>query len=188
MTTPTGSLPTRRVAFAFLALLLAAPLLTQTAAAHGPTPKKAESSIIVAAAPAEVWALVGDFGAIAAWHPDVAASMGDGGNVVGGTRKLDLKSGGSLVDGLDEYDAAGMSLSYRLATPDVEAFPVSFYTATMKVEPDGTGSRIIWMGRFYRGDTGNFPPDELNDDAAIAAMDGFFADGLAGLAAKLGGK
>jgi len=175
-------------AVAALALALVLALLPGAATAHGPTPKKVEKSVVIAADPAAVWAVVGDFAAIAAWHPDVAASTGSGGNVAGGTRTVTLKAGGDLVDGLDEVDAAGMSYAYRLGTPNIEAFPVSFYTASLKVEPDPGGAKVTWMGRFYRADTGNFPPDELNDDAAIAAMDAFFADGLAGLKAKLEAK
>lgn len=166
-------------------LALAALVAPLDGYAHGPTPKKAEATVVIAADPAAVWALVGNFAAIAAWHPDVAASKGGGGNAAGATRTVTLKSGGDLVDGLDEYDAAGMAYAYRLGTPNIEAFPVSFYTASIKVEPDPAGAKVTWMGRFYRADTGNFPPDELNDDAAIAAMDAFFADGLAGLKAKV---
>lgn len=180
----------RRRPRAFAALLagLALALLPFAAAAHGPTPKKVEKSVVIAADPAAVWAVLGDFAAISGWHPDVAASSGSGGNAAGGTRTVTLKAGGDIVDGLDEYDAAAMSYAYRLGTPNIEAFPVSFYTAAIKVEPDAAGAKVTWMGRFYRADTGNFPPDELNDDAAIAAMDTFFADGLDGLKAKLEAK
>ena len=38
--------------------------------------------------------------------------------------------------------------------------------------------------RFYRADTGNEPPPEKSDEAAIAAMTKFFHDGLAGLKQK----
>jgi len=178
----------RPTAFGPLLAVLGLMLLPHAAAAHGPTPKKAEKSVVIAAEPAAVWAVLGDFAAISGWHPDVAASSGSGGNAAGGTRTVTLKTGGDLVDGLDEYDAAGMSYAYRLATPNIEAFPVSFYTASIKVEPDAAGSRVTWMGRFYRADTGNFPPNEFNDDAAIAAMDGFFEAGLDGLKAKVEGK
>jgi mxaD protein len=47
------------------------------------------------------------------------------------------------------------------------------------------GSEVEWDGRFYRADTGNFPAENQNDEAAIAAMTKFFHDGLQGLKAKL---
>ncbi|WP_036258426.1 SRPBCC family protein [Methylocapsa aurea] len=168
-------------------LLIAATLafLAPPAGAHGPTPQKAEDNIAIAADPKVVWALIADFGAIASWHPMVAQSVSEAGNKPGAERKVALKSGGVLVDGLDEYDAGAMSYSYRLAEPNAEALPVSFYSATLTVKPrEGGGSTVAWIGRFYRGDTGNFPPDALNDEAAIKAMSGFFRTGLEGLKAK----
>jgi len=166
-----------------IALMLA--FAAPPAEAHGPTPQKAEDSIAIAADPKAVWALIADFGALASWHPLVAQSVSEGGNKPGAERKVTLKSGGVLVDGLDEYDAGTMSYAYRLSEPNTDAFPVSFYSATIAVKPhEGGGSTVEWIGRFYRGDTGNFPPDALNDEAAIKAMSTFFRAGLEGLKAK----
>jgi mxaD protein len=78
-----------------------------------------------------------------------------------------------------------MSYGYRLAKENVDAFPVSFYSAALSVKPgkDG-GSEVVWIGRFYRADTSNFPPEDKNDAAAIAAMKTFIEEGLKGLKAK----
>jgi mxaD protein len=65
---------------------------------------------------------------------------------------------------------------------------VSFYSATLTVKPAGSGSEVEWIGRFYRGDTSNFPPENLNDEAATKAMTALFREGLDGLKAKLEGK
>lgn len=155
------------------------------ATAHGPTPQKVSEKIVVASPPATVWALVGEFANIAQWHPGVEKSAG-GDKAPGSERTFTLKSGGDLVEGLDEYNAGEMSYGYRLAKENIEAFPVSFYSAKVTVKPaDGGGSEIIWDGRFYRADTSNFPPENLNDAAAIAAMEGFFRQGLEGLKSKL---
>jgi mxaD protein len=155
------------------------------AAAHGPTPKKVEETIEIAAPPAAVWSIVKDFGGIADWHPLVEASTAKGGNSAGGERTVTLKSGGELTDGLDDYDEATMSYGYRLSKENVDAFPVSFYSASVAVTPgaDG-GSKVDWIGRFYRADTSNFPPEDKNDEAAIAAMTNFFQEGLKGLKSK----
>ena len=48
-----------------------------------------------------------------------------------------------------------MTYSYRRVDDDVKVFPVSFYSATITVTPTATGSEVDWIGRFYRGDTGN---------------------------------
>lgn len=173
----------RGLCLAFALLLAGAPAL-----AHGPTPQKAEVEVTIAASPDAVWKLAGDFAGIGGWHPMVKAVKAKGGNAPGAERVLVLEKG-EIIDSLDEYDASGRSLGYRLGTENVEALPVSFYTATLTVADAGGGkSRVTWAARFYRGDTGNFPPDELNDEAAIAAMTGFFEAGLNGLKAKAEGK
>lgn len=151
--------------------------------AHGPTPRKAVAEISIKASVDRVWSVIREFDKLAAWHPDLAASSGDGKNAPGSGRILKLKSGGVLEESLDDYNAGAHEFSYRLAKPDATAFPVSFYTATMEVKA-GNGSEeavVKWKSRFYRGDTGNFPPEGQNDEAAEKAMQQFFERGLAGL-------
>ena len=58
-----------------------------------------------------------------------------------------------------------MSYDYRMLNPNVKALPVNSYSATLTVTPKDGGSEVEWYGRFYRGDTGNEPPDDLNDEA-----------------------
>lgn len=154
--------------------------------AHGPTPQKAEEKITIAAPPAKVWAALKEFGDVS-WNPAVSKVEATGGNGSGASRTITIKTG-NLVEGLDEYNEAEMSYGYRLSTENLEAFPVSFYSATIAVTPSGDGSEVTWIGRFYRGDTSNFPPDNLNDEAAVKAMTGFLQDGLKGLKAKVEGK
>lgn len=162
--------------------------LATGALAHGPTPQKVEEKVVVAAAPEAVWSLIKDFDHIAAWHPGVEKCEGQGGNSQGATRILTLKSGGMLTDGLDDYNEAEKSYAYRLAKENIEAFPVSFYSAAIAVRAAGSGSEVEWIGRFYRADTGNFPPENLNDEAAVKAMTAFLRQGLEGLKAKLEAK
>ncbi|MDP4002096.1 SRPBCC family protein [Methylobacterium sp. NEAU K] len=162
--------------------------LATVALAHGPTPQKIDQSITIPAPPEAVWKVAGEFGGIARWHPDVAKAEASGGNVEGTTRTVTLKGGGTLVEGLDEWLGDGRTYSYRMSDPDLKALPVSSYSATLTVTPDGTGSRVSWIGRFYRGDTGNEPPDGLSDEAGRTAMNRYFADGLKGLKATVEGR
>ncbi|SFT28882.1 SRPBCC family protein [Methylobacterium sp. yr668] len=162
--------------------------LAGAALAHGPTPQKIDQSITIQAPPEAVWKVVGDFGGIGRWHPDVAKAEASGGNVEGTTRRVTLKAGGTLVEGLDEWLADGRTYSYRMSDPDLKALPVSSYSATLTVTPDGTGSKVSWIGRFYRGDTGNEPPETLSDEAGRAVMNRYFADGLKGLKAAVEGR
>lgn len=175
----------RRALLPALGVLLA---IAAPAQAHGPTPQKAEAKATIAATPDAVWKIAGDFAGIGGWHSMVKAVRAKGGNAAGAERVLVLEKG-EITDGLDDVDAAQRSLSWRLNTENVEALPVSFYTITLSVNDAGGGkSEVVMAGRFYRGDTSNFPPDELNDEAAVAAMTAFFEAGVNGLKAKAEGK
>ncbi|MGU3538802.1 SRPBCC family protein [Methylobacterium sp. A54F] len=166
-------------------LLLSGLLLAASAAlAHGPTPQKVAQSIVIKAKPDAVWRVAGPFGALSGWHPDVERGTATG-DAPGATRTLTLRGGGTLRESLDERKDAERSYSYRMSEPDLKALPVSSYSATLALAPEGEGTRVSWSGRFYRGDTGNEPPDELNDAAGKAAMERWFGDGLKGLKAKL---
>jgi mxaD protein len=172
----------------FLLILALAGLPALPVAAHGPTPQKVEERIEIAAPPDKVWAVAKEFANIGDWHPALEKSEGKGGNAAGAERVLTLKSGGVLSEGLDDYNDKEMYYGYRLAKENVEAFPVSFYSATLTVKPAASGSEVEWVGRFYRADTSNFPPEDKNDAAAIAAMKNFIGEGLKGLKAKVEAK
>lgn len=159
---------------------------TAPALAHGPTPQKAEEKIAISAPPAKVWEALKSFADVS-WNPAITKTEATGGNENGASRTITLKTG-NLVEGLDEYNDKEMSYGYRLSTENLEALPVSFYSATIAVTPAGDGSEVTWIARFYRGDTSNFPPENLNDEAAVNAMTGFLQEGLKGLKAKVEGK
>ncbi len=155
--------------------------------AHGPTPQKASESITINAPVDVVWNAIKQFDAIAGWHPDVKASSGDGKNASDGVRTLTLQNDQQLVDSLDFYSDKDHEYNYRLKTENVAAFPVSSYTINLHVTAgDNANTSIVSLkSRFYRGDTGNTPPDNLNDAAAVKAMNAFFKNGLVGLKQKL---
>ncbi len=168
-------------------LSLAVLCLTLPAYAHGPTPQKAKESITINAPVAKVWAAVNQFDDIANWHPDLKKSEGDGKNQSGGIRTLTFKNDASLVEELDYYNEAEHEYSYRLKTENTAALPTSSHSVELKVtHGESADSSIVTIkSRFYRGDTGNTPPDNLNDEAAVKAMTQFFKNGLNGLKTKL---
>ncbi len=168
-------------------LLLSFLLFPVTSLAHGPTPQKAKESVIINAPVDAVWNAVKQFDAIASWHPDVKASSGDGKNASDGIRTLTLQNDGQLVESLDYYSDQDHEYNYRLKTENVTAFPASSYTTNLQVTAgnDSGTSMITLKSRFYRGDTGNTPPEKLNDEAAVKAMNTFFKNGLAGLKQQL---
>jgi len=155
--------------------------------AHGPTPQKAKESVTIHAPISTVWETVKPFDGIANWHPDVKQSTGDGKRESGGIRTITLQNGGQLVEELDFYSDQDHEYSYRLKTENIQAFPASSYSVTLQVIPgsDAGNSVVVLKSRFYRGDTGNTPPENLNDEAAVKAMNAFFKSGLDGLKEKL---
>lgn len=163
---------------AMLAIFLSAIVSVQ---AHGPTPQKIDEQLRIDAPVEAVWAKVGDFSALASWHPQIEQlEMLDD-----TTRKITLADRGDLVESLDERDAGRHYLAYRLLEEDVSVFPVSYYSISIALTETGEATELHWQGRFYRADTGNFPPDHLNDAAAVNAMTEFARSGMAALKAQL---
>jgi len=161
----------------YLIALFSFALFITPAFAHGPTPQKVDESIIINVDSDKVWQQLKAFDSLAKWHPDVESiKMEDE-----MTRIVTLKTGGEVTDSLDELNEDEHYVSYRLLTENVSAFPVSFYTISIQVAPEGAGSKVSWSGRFYRGDTGNFPPENLNDAAAVKVMTDYATSGLSGL-------
>lgn len=163
-------------------------ILPGLALAHGPSRQKVTLSVDVAAAPADVWAVIGNFQDMS-WHPAVFSTTGEGGNEIDATRVLTLgaEGGPTISEVLYKYDAEKMSYSYRITDVKVEVLPVTNYSSHLTVTPTATGgSHVEWRGAFYRGYPNNDPPAELNDEAAIAAVTGVYQAGLDALAARFG--
>lgn len=172
----------------FMALALVGAVLPGLALAHGPTRQKVTLTTEVAAAPAEVWARIGDFQDMS-WHPVVHSSTGENGNAIDATRVLTLGAadGPSISEILYKHSDEKMSYSYRITDVLVDVLPVTNYSSHLTVTArDGGGSVIEWRGAFYRGYPNNDPPAELNDEAAIAAVSGVYQAGLDALTAEFG--
>jgi mxaD protein len=158
---------------ALLCSLLAVPAL-----AHGPTPRKTDQSVLVAAAADAVWQKVAEPCSMAQWHPQVAECA----EIEPRKYSLKLRNGGVIVHEIDEIAEDKRALSYRLGSEvDIAAMPVSSLSGRIKVEPEGEGARVSWMARYYRAFTGNEPPEGQDDEAAQQAVDAFAEAGLAGL-------
>lgn len=156
--------------------------------AHGPTRQKITLTTDVAASPAEVWEVIGNFQDMS-WHPAVYETAGERGNEIDATRVLTLGEAGgpTISEILYKFSDEKMSYSYRITDVLVEVLPVTNYSSHLTVKPlDDGGSQIEWRGAFYRGYPNNDPPPELNDEAAIAAVTGVYQAGLDALAARFG--
>lgn len=172
----------------FMMALATAALLPGLATAHGPTRQKITLTTEVAASPAEVWAVLGNFQDMS-WHPAVFSTEGENGNAIDATRLLTLGEAGgpTIAEVLYKFSDEKMSYSYRITDVLVEVLPVTNYSSHLTVKArDGGGSLIEWRGAFYRGYPNNDPPEDLNDAAAIAAVSGVYQMGLDALTERFG--
>lgn len=116
-----------------------AALLMSGLAAHALESSAKASSKLSADA---VWAKVGDFCGIAKWHPAVEKCNL---SADGKTRTLSLKGGGTIVEALVKWDAAGRSYTYSIVNSPL---PVTNYVSTITVSADGAGSALTWTGKY----------------------------------------
>jgi hypothetical protein len=138
--------------------------------------EKVSRSIDVPAAAEEVWAVVGDFNGLPRWNAGVAASQL---SHEGRRRTLALKSGGSVVEDLVEYDPAERRISYSFVET---LMPVSRHKATLEVIDGGAGlCTVRWSCEFE--------PKEGADARAVAAVfTRIFDGGLRELVGLFGGQ
>ncbi|MFF0559396.1 SRPBCC family protein [Streptomyces sp. NPDC004266] len=141
-------------------------------------PRTLERSAVVPAAPDAVWALIGDFGALADWHPHVPPStLEDGGDpAVPGTVRVFAVDGEAVArERLLDRDAAGRSYRYTLLDPVM--LPVHDYVATLAVRPHPDGAEVRWSAA-YRS------TDDVVPRVESVFGDGTYGTGLAALRAR----
>jgi mxaD protein len=133
-------------------------------------------------APADkVWALVGNFGDMGAWHPAIAKTEITNGKSTeaGATRLLTLKDGGTVNNILTAYDAASMTLKYEITE---SVLPVREYSGTIKVEAASDGKSLVTLrSMFKRKDPSNPAKDGEDDKAAKDTITNVYKTGLENL-------
>ena len=116
----------------------------------------------IKAAPAAVWAKVGEWCSIKDWHPAIAGC--DAGKK--GFRVLTLKDGGKIVEKLTK--TGKYSYSYDIIEGPL---PVKNYSATLQAKPDSLGTTdLTW--------TTKFEPKGKTEAEAVAVIKGIFEAGL----------
>lgn len=155
--------------------------------AHGPTRQRAEASVEINVPVGKVWSAVGDFGNMN-WHPAVTETRIEGAGTDDAVRTLILDSGDTIVEEIRRHDEERMTYAYRATEFDVDVLPVSNYTGniTVSANDDGT-STVLWRAAFTRAEQQNDPPEHLNEEAAHAAINALYEEGLASLKAQLEG-
>ncbi len=127
-------------------------------------------STVLAASPAEVWAVVGGFQALADWHPAVATSAQE---MTGGVehRRLALEGGGEILEKSLGSDA--MSYGYAILEGPL---PVADYTSVFSVTDAGGKACVHWCSTFTP-----------TADGAEGVVAGVYEAGLAVLKERFGG-
>ncbi|QPC43551.1 SRPBCC family protein [Kaustia mangrovi] len=132
-------------------------------------------SITLNAHAADIWAVVGDFGSIAQWHPAISACAveeHDGALY----RNLTIPDSDTLVEKLETRDDETMSYRYTIAQGPL---PVADYHSTIAVEPDSeTSCTVRWSGRFA--------PSGASEDEAVEVIETIYTTGLDALKRQYG--
>lgn len=164
-------------------LCTCAALLPLGAEAHGPSRQKVMQEVVVNAPAATVWEMLSDFCSIKDWHPQVTACEGSG-SAPGDTRVITIDAEGSpkISEEMLIVKADRMTYKYKITETDNAVMPVTTYSAFVTVTDNGDGTSTVQLkGGFYRAFPNNDPPPELSDEAAVQAVDAFYAAGLAGI-------
>lgn len=160
---------------AVLSVLMAACAAPSSIATPGTL--SVEESTTLAASPAQVWQVLGDYARLQDWHPAVSASSitKGGAGAPGTVRALTLKDGGRIDEELLAYDGAAHTMRYRILSSPL---PVRDYASTLSVEPQASGSRLVWKGQFHR-------TDAVDDAGALSLFSSIYRAGFDGVRAKL---
>jgi carbon monoxide dehydrogenase subunit G len=122
-----------------------------------------QRTITVTAQPAEIWALVRDFGAVGAWVPGVPPLELRGGasDAVGTQRVSGAGTDQEVVEQLVIQDETELRSEYTIASSPL---PIRDYRAAISVVPSGSGNALVdWTATY-----------EPLDDEIVATLDGAF--------------
>lgn len=140
----------------FISMMMLTCLLPLMAHAHGPSGQKVVKVFEVNAAPAKVWVLLKDFGAIGKWHPDVTnVKVIDKKNEETGDvlkhRIVNLKNGRGFEEDLRAIDDEMMKMDYKLVEGDNSTILVYGYRSVVTVEQGASDnqSKVTLTARFY---------------------------------------
>ncbi len=140
---------------------------------------KVEHSILINAAPEQVWEVVADFNGLPRWLPTIVESrliLGTN-RQVGAIRELTRANGTKVQEKLLEYETNPMTFTYTYLDGQVGA---TDYFATMTATDAGGGkTKVVWKARFKRVAywTDNPPPGQ-DDATPLNALNKVYPLGL----------
>ena len=162
----------------FTAMAFSVSLLVSGLSCAAAPELRVKKTITIDAAAEKVWQTAKNFNGLNLWHPALAGDelVSGKNNTVGAVRLLTLKGGGTIKEKLLGFDEAGHRYRYAIIE---SVLPVSHYVSSFVVTSTGTAKTLVtWSGRFKRKNTGDSPPDNENDKAAVDAITGVYTSGL----------
>ena len=125
----------------------------------------------------QVWDMIGGFNDISKWHPAIEKSEIEGEGKVT-LRRLHLVGGGQILERLEQSDDDGNSYTYSILESPL---PIANYTATIKVNPNqsGSGCTVEWSSDF---EAAGAPEND-----AVKVVEGIYQAGLDNLRKMFGG-
>ena len=105
------------------------------------------------------------------------------------TRVLHLKAESgdpTITEQLMSIDPDKRQYKYMITDVAVEVLPVTNYSSTIQVKDKDGRAEVVWKAGFYRGFPNNDPPANLNDDAAMTAVNGIYQAGIDALVERFG--
>lgn len=126
----------------------------------------------VRATPDEVWAVVGDFGALSEWHPAVAVcDVERYGSVV--HRHIRTVDGDEFLEREVGEHPEEHSYTYEILSSPL---PVRQYRAVFRVVPAPEGATVVWCS--------SFEPAEASTEKAVQMVSSIYDLGLASIAKR----
>jgi hypothetical protein len=125
-----------------------------------------DSSVTMASSmsPEALWKKIGDFCGIANWHPAFEKCVL---SADGKQRTLSIKGGGTLLEALENFDAANRSYTYTIISGSL---PVANYRSTISVSADPKGSSVKWVGKYDAKGASDADAKKIVDDAYEAGV------------------
>jgi len=133
-------------------------------------------TVDISVPPSELWQLIGGFGSLPDWVPNVSQSeLAEGGRV----RHLHDPEGHTFVERLERFDSAARTYSYSIVQSPVS---ISDYLSTIAVTPleGGKGSRVEWSSVYK--------PVGISEKEADKMFQGLYSAGLKALISRYAGK
>jgi carbon monoxide dehydrogenase subunit G len=130
------------------------------------------NTIEIDAQPDAVWGVLGDLEAVTEWIPGIASAR-----VEGSARYCVAADGSEIREEISDYSAERRSYGYAHLTQPV---PIANSRGSLRVEPNGGGSRVVWEAEFDVLDPGS-------EEAVTAMLDGAYKQTLSSLRRRIEG-